>query len=80
MSTIQIKSHLPGVFYRKPSPQSLPYKENGDDVSATDTIGLIEVMKSFHEVKADADGSSIKFILHDASPVTAGQVIAEIEV
>ena len=79
MSTIQIKSHLPGVFYRKSSPESPPYKEDGDNVLASDTIGLVEVMKSFHEVKANVDGSSIKFILDDASPVTAGQVLAEIE-
>ena len=42
-----------------------------------DVIGLIEVMKSFNEVKADAAGK-IKFVADNEEPVMAGQPLAEI--
>ncbi|MGJ4891427.1 acetyl-CoA carboxylase [Bradyrhizobium sp. HKCCYLS3077] len=78
MST-EIKSPLPGVFYRKPSPESAPFKNDGDTVAADDVIGLVEVMKSFHEVKAGVVGRNIRFSVDDADAVMAGQVIAEVE-
>jgi biotin carboxyl carrier protein len=48
----EIVAHLPGTFYRKPTPEDPPYKAEGDAVAIGDVIGLIEVMKNFHEVKA----------------------------
>ena len=79
MSKTEIKSPLPGVFYRRPSPESAPFKNDGDTVSADDVIGLVEVMKSFHEVKAGLSGKAIRFIVDDADAVMAGQPIAEVE-
>lgn len=79
MSKVEIKSPLPGTFYRKPSPDAAPFKEYGDSVSAGDVIGLIEVMKTFHEVKAGVDGKSITFLTDDQEPIMAGQPIAEVE-
>ena len=35
-----------------PAPDQPAYKNDGDAVAVGDVIGLIEVMKSFHEVKA----------------------------
>lgn len=80
MATEEIKSPLPGIFYRRPSPDDPAFKEDGDDVAAGDVIGLVEVMKSFHEVKADKAGSNIKFALNNEDAVMAGQTLAEIEV
>ena len=77
--SIEIKSPLPGVFYRKPSPESAPFKNDGDAVAADDVIGLVEVMKSFHEVKAGVAGKNIRFIVDDADAIMAAQVIAEVE-
>ncbi|WP_159588343.1 acetyl-CoA carboxylase [Chelativorans xinjiangense] len=79
MSKVEIKAPMPGVFYRKPSPESPPFKADGDDVAAGDVVALIEVMKSFHEVAALEPGKSIRFLLEDADAVMAGQVIAEME-
>src|SRR3569623_1093222 len=56
MATQQIFSPLPGIFYRKPAPDKPDYKSDGDTITENDTICLIEVMKSFNEVKADAAG------------------------
>ena len=47
-----IQSPLPGTFYFTPSPGEPSFKSAGDNVSEGDVIGLIEVMKTFIEVKA----------------------------
>lgn len=79
MAGKQILSPLPGTFYRRPAPDQPPYKNEGDAVAAGDVIGLVEVMKSFNEVKADAAGTLTRFLLQDEDPVMAGQPIAELD-
>lgn len=79
MGTKQILSPLPGTFYRKPAPEQPPYKSEGDSVAAGDVIGLIEVMKSFNEVKADVDGRIVKFLVENEDAVMAGQPLVEVE-
>ncbi len=79
MASTQVLSPLPGTFYRKPAPDQPPYKEAGDAVAVGDVIGLVEVMKSFHEVKADAGGTVVKFLIENEAPVMAGQPLLEIE-
>lgn len=79
MSKLQIQSHLPGIFYRKADPDSPAYKSNGDSVVERDIIGLIEVMKSFHEIPAGVSGNSIRFLIDNGSPIMPGQVIAELD-
>ena len=79
MANKQVLSPLPGTFYRRPAPDQPPYKEDGDQVAAGDTVGLVEVMKSFHEVKADSGGRVVKFLIENEDAVMAGQAILEIE-
>jgi biotin carboxyl carrier protein len=74
----QLLSPLPGTFYRRPSPDKPTYKSEGDTVAVGDVIGLIEVMKSFTEVKAEIAGKITKFIAGNEEPVMAGQPLAEI--
>ncbi len=80
MSKAQVISPLPGTFYRKPSPESPPFKQDGDPVTAADVVGLVELMKNFEEITADADGKAITFLVDDGDAIMAGQAIAEIEV
>lgn len=79
MASKQILSPLPGTFYRRPSPDEPVYKENGDAVTVGDVIGLIEVMKSFHEVKAEVAGEVVKFLIENEAAVMAGQPLVDIE-
>jgi acetyl-CoA carboxylase biotin carboxyl carrier protein len=74
-----VKAQMPGTFYRRPDPESDPYVEEGDEVSAGDTIGLIEVMKNFNEIKAEDDGKVSKFLVEDEVAVDAGQDLVELE-
>jgi Biotin carboxyl carrier protein len=79
MSKLEIKSPLPGMFYRRPSPDAPPFRNDGDPVAADDVIGLVEVMKSFHEVKAGVAGKAIRFLVEDADAIMAGQTLAEVD-
>ena len=80
MSKEQVISPLPGTFYRKPSPESPPFKQDGDPLAAEDVIGLVELMKNFQEITATVAGTAITFLVEDGDAIMAGQVIAEIEV
>ncbi len=75
----QILSPLPGTFYRRPAPDQPPFKSEGDTVAAGDAVGLVEVMKSFHEVASDVAGRIVKFLIDNEEPIMAGQPIAEVE-
>lgn len=79
MSKSEIRSPLPGVFYRKPTPGEPNYKEIGDAVAIGDTIGLVEVMKSFTEIKSDVAGTITAFPTDNEDAIMPGQVLAEIE-
>jgi biotin carboxyl carrier protein len=79
MATKQILSPLPGTFYRRPAPDKPPYKEVGDSVAAGDVIGLVEVMKTFYEVKAENPGRISKFHIQNEDAIQAGEPIADLE-
>lgn len=78
MSTA-IVSPLPGIFYRRPSPDEPNFKDDGASVAEGDVIGLVEVMKSFHQVKAAASGENIRFLVESEMPISPGQPLAEID-
>ena len=75
MAEHMVRSPLPGTFYRRPSPEAEPFVNEGDAVSPGDVIGLVEVMKTFYEVKADQAGVVDRFLLDDTDPIEAGQNI-----
>jgi acetyl-CoA carboxylase biotin carboxyl carrier protein len=75
----EIRSPLPGTFYRKPDPASAPFKDTGDTVAVGDVIGLVEVMKSFVEVKAEVAGTVARYLVENEQPIMAGDVLVELE-
>ena len=79
MAKNTVKAPMPGTFYRAPDPESDPYVEEGGEVSAGDTVGLIEVMKNFHEVKVEEDGTISRFLVENEEAVDAGQDLVELE-
>lgn len=74
-----IKSPMPGVFYRRPDPDDPPFVEPGDEVEAGDTIGLVEVMKNFHDVEADSPGTVGEFLVENEAEIEADQALVELE-
>lgn len=79
MSGKQILSPLPGTFYRKPAPDQPPFKEVGDTVALGDVVGLVEVMKTFYEVKAELEGKVSKILAENEAAVQAGEPLIELD-
>lgn len=75
----EIISPLPGIFYRRPSPDKAPFVEVGDAVEAGQTIGLVEIMKQLSELKADAAGTVAELPVEDGDMVNPGDVVAVVE-
>lgn len=74
---IVVKAPFPGTFYRRPDPDSEPFVAESETVEAGTVIGLIEVMKTFQEIRAEAAGTIAKFFVDNESPVDAGQPLVE---
>lgn len=79
MTITTIHSPLPGTFYRRPSPDAAPFKEENDPIEIGDVIGLIEVMKQFTDIQVEQSGRLIKFHLEDGASIEVGTAIADIE-
>ncbi len=75
----QIIAPIPGIFYRRPAPDKPPFVEIGDTVEVGQTIGVIEIMKQFTEVRSDADGVLTAFNVDDFGMVGPGDVIATLD-
>jgi acetyl-CoA carboxylase biotin carboxyl carrier protein len=76
MAEKTIKTPLPGTFYRRPSPEADPYVSEGQDVSAGEVIGIVEIMKTFHEVRSEDSGVLIRFLVENEETVEADQDVA----
>lgn len=76
MAEKTIKAPIPGTFYRQPSPEADPFKSEGDKVDPGDVVGLVEIMKNFHEVKAEDGGTLERFLVETEDAVEEGDDIA----
>ncbi len=79
MATTTVQAPLPGTFYHRSAPDQPPFKAPGDAVAVGDTLGLIEVMKTFTPVTAELAGQFVRFLVEDADAVMAGQPLYELE-
>ncbi|MBC7762897.1 MAG: biotin carboxyl carrier domain-containing protein [Candidatus Saccharibacteria bacterium] len=73
-----ILSQLPGIFYRSPSPDKPAYANVGDTITTGQTIGVVEIMKQFSEVRSEVAGTLASFSIDDAGTVEPGDIIATI--
>lgn len=79
MALITVACPLPGTFYRRPAPDQPLFKAEGDAVAIGDTLGLVEVMKSFTPVTAEVAGTVVRFHVDDEDAVMAGQPLVDLE-
>lgn len=70
---------LPGVFYRRPAPDQPEFVQEGDQVKPGDVVGLIEIMKTFYELKTEEAGIVEKFTVNNEDIVDAGQEIISLK-
>jgi len=66
---------MEGAFWTRPSPADPPFAAPGTRVEPGDTVGLIEVMKTFTPVRAQRGGVVVSWRVADGAPVSPGEVI-----
>jgi biotin carboxyl carrier protein len=69
-------SPMEGTLWHRAAPTKPAFVEIGAAVSAGETVALVEVMKTFTPVRADAVGTLVAWARHDGESVAAGDVIA----
>jgi len=70
---ITIKSPMIGTFYRRASPDKPLMAEEGTEVSSGKVVCIIEAMKLFNEIESEVEGTIVKVLVEDASPVEFDQ-------
>ena len=81
---ITIEAPSDGIFYRRPSPDSPPYVEAGSKVSTGGMLGLVEIMKCFHQITYGGpglpeNGQVVKILAEDTAEVRFGQALFHIK-
>jgi acetyl-CoA carboxylase biotin carboxyl carrier protein len=77
---IAVRAPSEGVFYRRPSPESPPYVEEGSPVTQGTMLGLVEVMKSFNHITYGGPtlpphGIVAQILVQDTTEVAFGQTL-----
>ncbi len=68
-----VNSPMVGTFYVAPSPGARPFVELGQQISAGDTLCVIEAMKILNQIEADVDGVVAAVLVENGQPVEFGQ-------
>ena len=68
-----VKSPMVGTFYLRPSPNSHPYVEVGQNVKKGDVLCIIEAMKLMNEIESEFDGEIKEILVKDEEPVEYGK-------
>ena len=76
---VRVEAPMVGTFYRAPQPGSPPFVEEGQPVSAGQTLCILEAMKLMNEVKAEVEGIVRAIHVENAQPVEYGQLLFELE-
>ena len=77
--SIPIVAPLTGVYYSAASPTSPPFVSVGDVVHVGQVIALIEAMKIFNEITAEATGRVVNILGTNGDVVKKGDVLLRIE-
>lgn len=74
-----VTSPFVGTFYRSPGPNQDAFVEEGQTVSAGDTLCIIEAMKLMNEIESDIKGRIVRVLVSNGTPVEFGEALFEIE-
>lgn len=74
-----IKSPMVGTFYRGSQPGAAPFVDIGTEVTAGQTLCIIEAMKLLNEIESDKAGKVKAILVENGQPVEYGQPLFIIE-
>ena len=75
----EVRSPLPGTFYRAPKPGAPPFVEVGSEVGEDTVVAIIETMKLMNSVPAGTRGKVAEICLTDAEFAGQDAVLMRIE-
>ena len=64
-----LRSPMVGTFYASANPESPAFAKVGQTVKVGDTLGIIEAMKMFNQIEADAAGTVLAILASSGQPV-----------
>jgi acetyl-CoA carboxylase biotin carboxyl carrier protein len=68
-----VTSPMVGTFYASPAPDKPAFVSVGQQVKAGETLGIIEAMKMFNPIEADASGTVLAIAVESGQPVEFDQ-------
>ena len=74
-----VVSPMVGVAYLSPEPGAPPFVSVGQQVTAGQTLLLIEAMKTFNQIKAPKAGSVTAILVQSGAPVEYGEALIVLE-
>ena len=74
-----VHSPMVGTAYLSPSPQASTFVKIGDNVQVGDVLCIVEAMKMFNQIEADAAGIIKSILVENGQPVEFDQPLFIIE-
>lgn len=74
-----VVSPMVGVAYLSPEPGAPPFVNVGQQVTAGQTLLLIEAMKTFNQIKAPKAGVVTAILVQSSAPVEYGEALIVLE-
>jgi acetyl-CoA carboxylase biotin carboxyl carrier protein len=74
-----VASPMVGTAYRSPEPGAPPFVEVGAQVTAGQTLLIIEAMKTMNQIPSPKAGTVIAILVEDGQPVEYGEPLVVIE-
>ncbi|MCL1941266.1 MAG: hypothetical protein FWG09_04920 [Synergistaceae bacterium] len=75
-----IKSPSYGLFYAQPEPGAPTYVSVGAIINADDTIGLMEIMKTFSAITSPVSGEVVAIHVKNEETLEPGQALVSVKV
>ena len=79
LDAVPVRAATEGIFYRRPSPDAPAYADIGARVEINQTLGLVEVMKTFGPCRSPLTGTLVRFEVEEGEAVSQGQIILWIQ-
>ena len=74
----KVCSPMVGTFYGASSPDAKPFVKVGQQVTAGDTLCIVEAMKMMNQIEADKSGTVTAILVEDGNPVEFDQPLVVI--
>ncbi|MFC7060589.1 acetyl-CoA carboxylase biotin carboxyl carrier protein [Halobacillus seohaensis] len=75
----EITSPMVGTFYKSPSPDQDAYVKVGDKVKEDSIVCIVEAMKLFNEIEAEATGEVVEILAEDGELIEYGQPLFRVK-